>query len=61
YALGYERGDDIPGYMIPEVYHRFAVNPSSTLIRPILEHNAMDIHTIALLLAWILDDGDLKM
>ena len=61
YALGYERGDDIPGYMIPEVYHRFVVNPSSTLIRPILEHNAMDIHTIALLLARTLDDGDFKM
>ena len=58
YVLGYERGEDIPGYMIPEVYHDFVLNPRSALIRPILEHNAMDIHAMALLLARILRYGD---
>ncbi len=54
HVLGYERYDDIPGYMIPEVYHEFVMNPRPALIRPILEHNAMDIHTLVLLLAGIL-------
>ena len=57
YVLGYERGEDIPGYMIPEVYHDFVMNPRSAQIRPILEHNAMDIHAMALLLARILRCG----
>jgi uncharacterized protein YprB with RNaseH-like and TPR domain len=58
YVLGYERGEDIPSYMIPEVYHDFVMNPRPALIRPILEHNAMDIHAMALLLAKIFRVGD---
>lgn len=57
YVLGYERGEDIPGYMIPEVYHEFVMNPRPALIRPILEHNAMDIHSMALLLERLLRYG----
>jgi uncharacterized protein YprB with RNaseH-like and TPR domain len=60
HVLGYERDGDIPGYMIPEVYHEFVMNPCSALIRPILEHNAMDIHAMALLVARILLCGILQ-
>ena len=60
HVLGYERHEDIPGYMIPEVYHEFVMNPRPALIRPILEHNAMDIHTLALLLDSILRTLDVS-
>ncbi len=60
HVLGYERYGDIPGYMIPIVYHEFVENPRPALISPILEHNAMDVHTMALLLADILTRQDVE-
>lgn len=57
HILGYERDMDIPGYLIPDVYREFVMNPRPALIRPVLEHNAMDIHAMALLLARILRYG----
>ncbi|MEW6228716.1 MAG: ribonuclease H-like domain-containing protein [Bacillota bacterium] len=54
HLLGYERHGDIPSYMIPEVYHDFVKSRNPALIRPILEHNAMDVHTLALILGNVL-------
>lgn len=54
HLLGYDRHGDIPSCMIPEVYHDFARSRNPALIRPILEHNAMDIHTLALVLGTVL-------
>ncbi|MEW5867142.1 MAG: ribonuclease H-like domain-containing protein [Bacillota bacterium] len=51
HLLGYDRHGDIPSHMIPEVYHDFVKSRNPALIRPILEHNAMDIHALALILA----------
>ncbi len=54
HLLGYERHGDIPSYMIPEAYHEFVRTRNPALIRPIIEHNAMDISALALILASIL-------
>jgi uncharacterized protein YprB with RNaseH-like and TPR domain len=43
YALGLERGDDIPGYMVPELFFRYAKEARPELIRPVLRHNARDV------------------
>ncbi|MCR4401698.1 MAG: ribonuclease H-like domain-containing protein [Firmicutes bacterium] len=55
HLLGYERHGDIPGALIPEAYHEFVRSRNPALIRPILEHNAMDLHALALVLETILD------
>ncbi|MGE5571869.1 MAG: ribonuclease H-like domain-containing protein [Bacteroidota bacterium] len=54
HLLGYERRGDIPSAMIPEVYHEFVRSRNPALIRPVLEHNAMDLHALALILENIL-------
>ncbi len=55
HLLGYERHGDIPSAMIPEVYHEFVRTRNPVLIRPILQHNAMDLHALALILESLLD------
>lgn len=57
HLLGYERHGDIPGALIPEAYHEFVRSRNPALIRPILEHNAMDLHALALILENILEEA----
>ncbi len=51
HLLDFRRDGDIPGYLIPETYHRFAQKQEAGLIQPVLEHNKLDLLTMAKLLA----------
>lgn len=51
--LGVERGEDIPGYAVPGRYFEFLKNPDYRLISPIVEHNAQDVISLALLFSRI--------
>lgn len=48
--LGMDRGDDIPGDLIPSMYHDFVQTQNPDLIRSVLEHNAMDLISLARIL-----------
>ncbi|NLG84643.1 MAG: hypothetical protein GX493_08580 [Firmicutes bacterium] len=44
------RSDDVPGAMVPELYHEFVLTQDPAFITPILAHNAMDLLSLAALL-----------
>ncbi|MGE5529210.1 MAG: ribonuclease H-like domain-containing protein [Patescibacteria group bacterium] len=44
------REDDVPGHLIPELYHRFVQTQDPALIRGIIEHNALDLLALARLI-----------
>lgn len=48
--LGTEREGDVPGYLVPTIYHRFVRTGEAELILPVLEHNAEDVLSLARLL-----------
>lgn len=48
--LGVKREGDIPGYLIPRVYHRFTRTQDPRLIKDVLHHNALDLLTLAKIL-----------
>jgi len=48
------RAGDIPGAMIPEVYHRFVATGDARRIGDVLHHNVLDLLTMAQLLVAIL-------
>jgi uncharacterized protein len=50
-VLGFERDGDIPGDMIPRVYFDYLRLRSPERLKPIFEHNALDILTLACLTA----------
>jgi len=45
--LNFQREDDIPGYLIPETYHRFTKKQDAGLIWPVLKHNRLDLLSMA--------------
>jgi uncharacterized protein YprB with RNaseH-like and TPR domain len=45
--LNFYREGDIPGYLIPAVYHRFARKQDAKMIKPVLEHNRLDLLAMA--------------
>lgn len=47
YLLDFRREGDIPGHLIPETYHRFVQTGDFSLVRPILEHNKLDLLAMA--------------
>lgn len=49
--LGFERGDDLPGEMIPYVYFEYLRSREAHRLVPVFHHNAMDILTLACLTA----------
>ncbi|NPV79493.1 MAG: hypothetical protein HPY52_04340 [Firmicutes bacterium] len=49
YILNLPREDDVPGWMIPDLYYRFISTGDSEIITSILEHNARDLLTLYLL------------
>jgi hypothetical protein len=58
--LGVERGDDVPGFEIPERYFAYLRSGDPALVEPVLDHNRMDIVTLAGLtmrLAWLYEVG----
>jgi uncharacterized protein len=47
--LGFERGEDIPGYLIPSVFFDWVSNQKSDQMGAVLEHNRHDIVSLCLL------------
>jgi hypothetical protein len=48
-VLGFDRGEDIPGYAIPPLYVRFLKEQRMSLLDPVLSHNAWDVASLAAL------------
>lgn len=48
-VLGFDRGEDIPGYAIPPLYVRFLKEQRMSLLEPVLSHNAWDVASLAAL------------
>jgi len=51
--FGYERIGDIPGHLIPGVYFSWLANGRTDELSVVLEHNRLDILSLALLTGWI--------
>jgi len=47
--FGFERQDDIPGYLIPSIYFEWLSSDNLDLMTGVLEHNCLDIVTLAFL------------
>jgi len=46
-VCGRLRGDDIPGHLIPDVYHEFVRTGNAARMVNVLEHNFLDLVTLA--------------
>ncbi|HEY3396985.1 MAG TPA: ribonuclease H-like domain-containing protein [Armatimonadota bacterium] len=51
HLLGVERCDDVPGHLIPDLYHRAVAEDNLQLLAPVLHHNQLDLLTLACLTA----------
>lgn len=49
-VLGHDRGDDIPGYLIPEMYFAYLRSRDPELLRAVVRHNRQDVVSLSLLL-----------
>lgn len=49
-VLGRDRDDDIPGYMIPEMYFSYLRTGDARPLRPVIAHNRQDVVSLSLLL-----------
>ncbi len=47
--LGHERVGDVPGAMIPQIYFEFLRTGRANHLRPVIEHKALDILSLAFL------------
>ena len=45
-----DRGEDIPGRLVPELYYRYVQDRRHDLLLPIIEHNAKDLKDLCRLL-----------
>lgn len=48
--LGIKRDSDLPGYLVPEYYHRYLWSRNTDILVPIAEHNELDAADLGLLL-----------
>ena len=48
-VLNVNRGEDIPGYLIPHVYFRYLKSRDARPLKPIFEHNLQDVLSMVLL------------
>ena len=55
WICGRGREGDIPGTDIPDTYHLFVRTGNAALLKPIMDHNALDLITMADLLGYLLD------
>ena len=44
-VLKFDRGKDVPGFLIPEIYSYYLVSKNIAFLLPIIEHNKIDILT----------------
>ena len=47
--LGHERGNDVPGALIPQIYFRYLRDGDFSAIERVFEHNAQDLLSLAVL------------
>ncbi len=47
------RTEDMPGYLIPELYHQFVKTQDQNIIKGIVEHNAQDLLSLARLIQMV--------
>ena len=52
--LGMKREDDLPGSLVPETYFRFMKTRDMSLLEGILEHNALDIESLQVILGTLM-------
>ncbi|MCL6610206.1 MAG: ribonuclease H-like domain-containing protein [Peptococcaceae bacterium] len=45
--LNFRREGDIPGHLIPQTYHRYVRQRDPEIIRPVIEHNRLDLLAMA--------------
>lgn len=45
--LNFRREGDIPGYLIPQTYHRYVQQRDPEIIRPVIDHNRLDLLAMA--------------
>ncbi len=53
------RTGDIPGALIPEAYHRYVKTGDASRMADVVHHNALDLITMAELMLFILQGGEL--
>ncbi len=53
-VLGRDRGEDIPGYLIPEMYFAYLRSGDPELLRGVVAHNRQDVVSLSLLLDHVL-------
>jgi len=56
YICGRRRMGDIPSELIPEVYHEFVRTGNTKLLKEVFHHNALDLITMAELIAAMFDE-----
>ncbi|MFN2464329.1 MAG: ribonuclease H-like domain-containing protein [Candidatus Dormibacteria bacterium] len=49
-VLGRDRGEDIPGFLIPEMYFNYLRHRDPAVLREVLAHNRQDVVSLSLLL-----------
>jgi hypothetical protein len=59
HVAGRRRVGDLPGSMIPEAYHRYVKTGNARQMVDVIHHNALDLLTMAELMLFILQGGDL--
>jgi len=59
HVSGRRRVGDLPGSMIPEAYHRYVKTGDARQMLDVIHHNALDLVTMAELMLFILQGGDL--
>lgn len=47
FVLGFKRSDDIPGYLIPGLYFNSIKSGDLGILKPVFQHNAIDITSLA--------------
>ena len=53
YLLNRVRFDDVPGHLIPDLYHRFVVEQKPELMLGILRHNVEDLYSLSQLMSLV--------
>ena len=59
HVSGRRRVGDLPGSMIPDAYHRYVKTGDARPMLDVIHHNALDLVTMAELMLFILQGGDL--
>ncbi len=52
-VLGLERVDDVPGALIPSLYFHYLRSRRAEALRPVFEHNRLDVLSLVTLTGWV--------